>query len=84
MHYLKKRMTSNETILFCFICVCRLRRRKHRRLHCFCRRHYNRRLRSILRWNGHRRYRCWSRCYGYLRRKNCWTFWSNSSIGLHR
>ena len=75
---------------FLFICVVlRLRRRKHRRLHyyglhCFCLRHYNRRLRSILRWNGLRRYRCWSRCYGYLRMKNCWTFWSNSSIGLRR
>ena len=69
---------------FLFICVCRLRRRKHRRLHYYGLRHYNRHLRSILRWNGHHRYRYWSRCYGYLHMKNCWTFWSNSSIGLHR
>lgn len=66
---------------FLFICVCRLRRRKHHRLHyyclhCFCRHHY----------------RCWSRYYGYLRKSYCsnaycyrckysnWKFWSHSSI----
>ena len=62
---------------FLFICVVlHRRRRKHRRLHCFCRRHY----------------RCWSRYYGYLRksyRSNAYcyrckysnrTFWSHSLI----
>ena len=62
---------------FLFICVVlHRRRRKHRRLHCFCRRHY----------------RCWSRYYGYLRKSyrsnaycyRCkysnWKFWSHSLI----
>lgn len=72
---------------FFFICVVlHRRRRKHRRLHCYCLHYY------CLHCFCRHHYRCRSRYYGYLRksyRSNAycyrykysnWKFWSHSSI----